>query len=147
MTDPSEDDASGYPVFKCYKEFNLQKYLDFNLPKSLVKNLTKLRISAHTLLIEKGRYRRPKLPRDPRQCTVCPQIEDEEHCILFCKKKHDSIRKNIFSKLNIDVTTLTANSEMTSSIFTKLMNPDNKPDTKDVCSYIQLAFSTYHMVT
>ena len=22
---------------KCYKEFNLQKYLDFNLPKSLVK--------------------------------------------------------------------------------------------------------------
>jgi hypothetical protein len=55
-----------------------------------------------------------------------------------------------FSKLNIDVTTLlyvkfypeglkayvqgilTANSEMTSSIFTKLMNPDNKTDTKDV---------------
>ena len=70
MTDPSEDDASGYPVCKCYKEFNLQKYLDFNLPKSLVKNLTKLRISAHTLLIEKGRYRRPKLPRDLRQCSM-----------------------------------------------------------------------------
>ena len=66
---------------KCYKEFNLQKYLDFNLPKSLVKNLTKLRITAHTLLIAKGRYRRPKLPRDLslRQCTVCTQIEDEEH--------------------------------------------------------------------
>jgi hypothetical protein len=53
----------------------------------------------------------------------------------------------LFSKLNIDVTTLTANSEMTSSIFTKLMNPDNKTDTKDVCNYIQLAFSTYHLVT
>ena len=53
--------------------------------------------------------------------------------------------KNVFSKLNIDVTT--ANSEMTSSIFTKLMNPDNKTDTKDVCNYIQLAFSTYHIVT
>ena len=49
---------------KCYKEFNLQKYLDFNLPKSLVKILANLRISAHTLLIEKGRYHRPKLPRD-----------------------------------------------------------------------------------
>ena len=58
----------------------------------------------------------------------------------FVKKKHDSIRKKIFSKLNIDVTT--ANSEMTSSIFTKLMNPDNKTDTKDVCNYIQLALST-----
>jgi hypothetical protein len=43
--------------------------------------------------------------------------------------------------------TLTANSEMTSSIYTKLMNPDNKTDTKDVCNHIQLAFSTYHMVT
>ena len=53
--------------------------------------------------------------------------------ILFCKK-HDSIRKKLFSKLNIDVTTLIANSEMTSSIFTKLMNPDNKTDTKDVCN-------------
>ena len=53
----------------------------------------------------------------------------------------------LFSKLNIDVTTLTANSEMTSSIFTKVMNPDNKTDTKDVCNYIQLTFSTYHMVT
>ena len=88
---------------KCYKEFSLQKYLDFNLPKYLVKNLTKLRISAHTLLIEKGRYRRPKLPRDLRQCTVCTQVEDEEHFILFCKK-HDSIRKKLFSKLNIDAT-------------------------------------------
>ena len=27
------------------------------------------------------------------------------------------------------------------------LNPDNKTDTKDVCNYIQLAFSTYHMVT
>ena len=79
---------------KCYKECNLQKYLDFNLPKPLVKNLTKLRISAHTLLIEKGRYRRSTLLRDLRQCTVCKQIEGEEHFILFCKK-HDSIRKKI----------------------------------------------------
>ena len=54
--------------------------------------------------------------------------------------------KIVFSKLNIDVTTLTGNSEMTSSIFTKLMNPDNKTYTKDVCNYIQLAFSMYHMV-
>jgi uncharacterized membrane protein YvbJ len=42
------------------------------------------------------------------------QIEDEEHFILFCKK-HDSIRKNLFSKLNIDETPLTANSEINES--------------------------------
>ena len=39
----------------CYNEFSLQIYLDLNLSKSIVKNLTKLRISVHTLLIEKGR--------------------------------------------------------------------------------------------
>jgi hypothetical protein len=45
----------------CYNEFSLQSYLDLNLSKSIVKNLAKLRISAHTLLIEKGGYFRPKL--------------------------------------------------------------------------------------
>lgn len=129
---------------KCYKEFSLQKYLDLNLPKSLVKNLTKLRISAHTLLIEKGRYRRPKLPKDQRQCTVCTQIEDEEHFVLFCKK-HDAIREKLFSKLNIDASTVTVNGELTSSIFRKIMNPEDKTETKEVCNYIQLAFS--NMVT
>ena len=63
----------------------------------------------------------------------------------FVKKKHVSTRNKLFSKLNIDVTTLTTNSEMTSSIFTKLVNPDNKTDTKDVCT-IQLTFSTYHNI-
>ena len=68
--------------------------LTFLLPKSLtLVILTILRISTHTLLFEKGRYRRRKLPRDLRQCTVCTQIEDEEHFILFCKK-HDSISWN-----------------------------------------------------
>jgi hypothetical protein len=49
-----------------------------------------------------------------------------------------------FILLNIDVTT--ANSEMTSSIFTKLMNPDNKTDIKDVCNYLRvdLKFFSVH---
>jgi hypothetical protein len=70
----------------CYNEFSLQSYLDLNLSKSIVKNLTKLRISAHTLLIEKGRYFRPKLCRNLRLCSLCNKIEDEEHFLLFCKK-------------------------------------------------------------
>jgi hypothetical protein len=56
---------------------------------------------------EKGRYRRPKLLRDLRQCTVCTQIEDEEHFILFYFAKKTWFDQNLFfSKLNIDVTTL-----------------------------------------
>ena len=70
----------------CYNEFSLQSYLDLNLSKSIVKNLTKLRISAHTLLIEKGRYFRPKVCRNLKLCSLCNKIEDEEHFLLFCKK-------------------------------------------------------------
>ena len=70
----------------CYNEFSLQSYLDLNLSKSIVKKLTKLRISAHTLLIEKGRYFRPKLCRNLRLCSLYNKIEDEEHFLLFCQK-------------------------------------------------------------
>jgi hypothetical protein len=41
---------------KCYEEFKIQPYLNNNLPKSIVKHLTNLRISVHTLLIEKGKF-------------------------------------------------------------------------------------------
>ena len=41
---------------KIYGCFCLQSYLSFGLPKSLTKELTKIRISAHDLLIELGRY-------------------------------------------------------------------------------------------
>jgi hypothetical protein len=52
-------------------------YLNNNLPKSIVKHLTNLRISVHTLLIEKGRYHRPKISRNLRLCSSCNKIEDE----------------------------------------------------------------------
>jgi hypothetical protein len=70
----------------CYNKFSLQSYLDLMLSKSIVKNLTKSRISAHTLLIEKGRYFRPKLCRNLRLCSLCNKIEDEEHFLSFCQK-------------------------------------------------------------
>jgi hypothetical protein len=43
-------------------------------------------ISAHTFLIEKGSYFRPKFCRNLRLCSLCNKIEDEEHFLLFCKK-------------------------------------------------------------
>jgi hypothetical protein len=57
-----------------------------------VKNLTKLKISAHTLLIEKGRYFRPKLCRNLRLCSLCNKIEDEEHAQ---QENADSIKLQI----------------------------------------------------
>ena len=56
---------------KIYSNFSLQKYLSFGLPKAKTKELSKLRVSAHELLIERGRYFRPQVPREKRLCTTC----------------------------------------------------------------------------
>ena len=54
---------------KLYSQFSLQTYLSFGLSKVTTKELSKLRISAHDLLIERGRYFRPRVPREKRQNT------------------------------------------------------------------------------
>lgn len=118
----------------CYKDFKLQSYLDFNLPKNKVKFLTKLRISAHILHIEKGRYSKPKLPRNLRLCSVCNELENEEHFILHCKK-FMNLRNKLFSNLNLD--------DKTSTTFSKLINPNNTVEAKLICDFIQSAFSCY----
>ena len=47
---------------------------------------TKLRISAHPLMIEKGRHLTPKIPVDQRIGTLCSlnEVEDELHFMLKC---------------------------------------------------------------
>ena len=46
------------------KKLEIQPYLCLPLPKNLVFYLTKLRISAHQLYVETGRYCNPSIPRD-----------------------------------------------------------------------------------
>ena len=51
------------------------------------KALSKLRVSAHSLKIERGRYTTPKTPVEQRVCQHCPdKIEDEFHFLLQCCK-------------------------------------------------------------
>ena len=47
--------------------------------------LTKLRISAHSLAIETGRYGTTKIPADQKFCKFCPtNVEDEVHFLFQC---------------------------------------------------------------
>ena len=54
------------------------------------KSLTRLRISAHNLFVERGRYENPLIPRDERTCVFCSanfgskEIEDELHVLVKC---------------------------------------------------------------
>ncbi|XP_035693553.1 uncharacterized protein LOC118427738 [Branchiostoma floridae] len=70
-----------YSKFKT--NFTLEKYLSSIQNKSFVANITKLRISAHCLEIEKGRYN--NIPATQRRCPTCNHgIEDELHFLLLC---------------------------------------------------------------
>jgi hypothetical protein len=42
-----------------FTEFKQPGYLDYDIPKTLRNKLTKIRISAHSLAIETGRYTKP----------------------------------------------------------------------------------------
>ena len=52
--------------------------------------LARLRISAHDLQIERGRYTVPKTPRIERTCDYCKiilqniEIENEHHALYWC---------------------------------------------------------------
>ena len=47
-----------------------QKYIC----KSIKSKITQLRISAHCLNIERGRYSKPKIPREERFCKFCTEV-------------------------------------------------------------------------
>ena len=48
--------------------------------------MTKLRVSDHNLMIEKGRRIRPPIPREQRLCSLCKTPEDETHFLLICPR-------------------------------------------------------------
>lgn len=63
--------------------------------------MTKLRLSAHPLLIENGRYHRPPIPAEERLCQYCNfgEIEDEKHFVLNCSLYSDP-RDRLMSTLS-----------------------------------------------
>lgn len=121
------------------EEFKLQNYLSYKCSPNITRNLTKLRISSHPLLIEKGRYFRPKIKRENRICSNCNQIEDEKHFLIYCKK-FENYRKQLFNKLNFNSQDLCPEKVMETII--SLLNPQNIDDTKNICHYIQLCFES-----
>ena len=88
-----------YCLFK--SNFMLEPYLQKNLLVKKRNNFSKLRISAHTLAVETGRYTSPKTPVDERKCPLCctSRVEDEKHVILYCKF-YTKFRTTLFKQLN-----------------------------------------------
>ena len=82
------------------------------------KSLTKLRLSNHQLMIEKGRHK--QIDRNQRYCPFCPDsIEDETHFLLKCKA-YKSIRPEFFESAQKLVPSF--NSQNVTQKFITLMN-------------------------
>jgi hypothetical protein len=62
------------------------------------KSLTALRISAHRLMIEQGRY--SNLERKDRLCSICGVVENEVHFLQHCAI-YDTCRDVFMNELNM----------------------------------------------
>jgi hypothetical protein len=93
--------------------------------------LTKIRVSAHSLAIETGRYSRPKIPASERFCKFCKNVmEDEKHFILNCPQ-YATLRGKykIFLDVDNDIHSIR-----------KLLNPTNSKSAREICSFLKKAF-------
>jgi hypothetical protein len=87
---------------------NYEQYLDHVVSKLLRSAITQLRISAHNLRIEVGRwwsrkYGANRVQRCDRVCQLCEtgDIEDEYHCVCRCPalvNERSFIPKHVYSK-------------------------------------------------
>jgi hypothetical protein len=66
----------------------MEKYLLFNGDRSNIQCITRLRISAHRLRIERGRYGKNPLLHAQRICSHCQkgEVEDEFHFVMSCSR-------------------------------------------------------------
>ena len=86
-----------FTILSNKSKFNKECYLDSVIKYADRTNITRLRISAHRLEIELGRYN--QTPRDDRICSWCnivlgsSTIENEDHFLNHCDLNAASRRK------------------------------------------------------
>ena len=99
------------------------------------KAMTKLRLSSHKLMIERGRWLNT-LPKD-RLCTLCNKLEDEFHVICECPR-YDTCRKLYIKPYYV------RNPSMAKLI--QLLNTDNTTEMQKLAIFIKRVFIIYEDV-
>lgn len=97
------------------------------------KKMSKLRVSAHSLKIEKGRYQ--GIPRHDRTCPRCSngEVEDEIHFLLQCNALRNERHKLL---LCINQNCPNFNELSIKDRFIWLMNNENKEILCELCAFI-----------
>ena len=94
------------------------------------------RVSSHKLNIERGRYSRPKVPREERICKFCNEVESESHFILFCKT-YDTFRDRLLKEFDIDKLKLCKDKEF--DTLKLILNPRNRAQATMLSKYLSKA--------
>lgn len=128
---------------KVKSNFNRESYLDDSNNFKARSSLTKLRISAHDLKIETGRY--AQQPREARTCDWCYTVlqnnvvEDETHFLLNCDLYSDQRRCLIVPPYTNSRSETTANDTCPLKKF--LPSDNNKSHNKLLCTTIRNMFT------
>jgi hypothetical protein len=124
-----------YCLFK--KSFSLENYVVM-FYRSARSHFTKLRISAHNLMIEKGRHVSPKIEPHNRICTLCNlnSVEDEFHFIMECPF-YSTLRIDL---LNVFSDIYNLNSMSNIDIFKLIMSVSDYDCIIPVIKYVRHAF-------
>ena len=126
-----------YSTFK--NAFGLENYV-LQFPLHVRRNLTKLRISAHSLAIETGRYAKNTSNQpDKRLCFHCKSIETEAHLVLECSLYSD-LRNQFFKQLSQFSSIPFDLSNNTFCILMSCLNGDVEVG-KIFCEYINSCFT------
>ena len=118
--------------------FKIENYL-LQFPTYFRRNFTKLRISAHNLAIETGRYSKPiETPIEKRLCFHCKEIENELHFVLKCPL-YNAERNLLYHELS---NILSVDLSPTNELFNLLMSglQGDHDVGKTFCNYINMCF-------
>ena len=124
--DNQRNKLRSYRIFK--KQYELENYLISikNIKHRIT--LTRLRISDHNLMIEKGRHTKPYTTPEKRICPTCKNdVEDEFHFIIKCptyKKEREDFQQ-LFKKHSSE-----------QQIFLNIINPQSKSIAHDAAKFI-----------
>lgn len=100
------DNSTRASSYRLFADFSFKLYLETLTLKKYRFAVTRLRLSAHRLAIETGRWHKPnKIPRNERKCLYCHTLEDEFHflleCSLFKELRTQYIKKYFWKRPNI----------------------------------------------
>ena len=91
-----------YASFKTIYKF--ESYLDYIQDFTIRSTFAKLRVSAHNLQIETGRFSKNRTPRNERFCPYCKtlnifKVEDEIHFVLACPLFKEAVTQIFNAKI------------------------------------------------